>query len=77
MTSRIESLLEQVRALSREEQVQLLAEQHDIVSPPDPEWEAAWAAECERRLGELDRGEVEAEDFDVVMAKARARLKRV
>ena len=73
MTSRIESLLEQVRALSPEEQAQLLAELHDIVSPPDPEWKKAWADECDRRAAALERGETSAEDMDVVMTRLRAK----
>ena len=73
MTSRVDSLLEQVKALSEEEQAQLLAELHDLLSPPDPEWEKAWAEECERRVAALDRGETTAEDADVVMARLRAK----
>ncbi len=73
MTSRIELLLEQVKALSPEEQAQLLAELHDLVSPPDPEWEKAWADECERRAAALERGETTAEDAAVVMTRLRAK----
>ncbi len=69
--TKVEELIEQARALPAEAQVALYDALHDLISPPDPEWEAAWAAECERRLGELDRGEVEAEDFDVVMERLR------
>lgn len=71
MTTRVGLLLEQAKTLSAEEQVQLLAELNDLVSPPDPEWEKAWVAECERRLAEYERGETEAEDFDVVMTRLR------
>ena len=69
--TKVEELIEQARALPAEAQVALYDALHELISPPDPEWEAAWAAECERRLGELDRGEVEAEDFDVVMERLR------
>ena len=73
MTNRVDSLLEQVKALSADEQAQLLAEIHDLVSPPDPEWEKAWADDCERRLASLQRGETTAEDADVVMTRLRAK----
>ena len=74
MTNRLDSLLEQAKALTLDEQAQLLAELHDLVSPPDPEWEKAWADECERRAGALDRGETSAENADVVMGRLRARF---
>ena len=69
--TKVEELIEQARALPAEAQVALYDALHDLISPPDPEWEAAWAAECERRLGEMELGEVEAEDFDVVMERLR------
>lgn len=73
--TKVEELIEQARTLPAEAQVALYDALHDLISPPDPEWEAAWAAECERRLGELDRGEVEADDFDVVMERLRLKYR--
>ena len=73
MTNRVDSLLEQVKTLSVDEQVQLLAELHDLVSPPDPQWEKAWADECERRAAALQRGETTADDAAVVMTRLRAK----
>lgn len=73
MTNRIASLLEQAKALTPEERAELLAELHDLVTPPDPDWEKAWADECERRLRAYERGETVAEDADVVMARLRAK----
>ncbi len=67
----LESLIEQARTLPPEEQLKLAEMVYEMASPRDPEWEAAWVEECERRLAEYDRGEVEAEDFDVVMARLR------
>ena len=42
MTSRMESLLEQVKSLTADEQAQLLAQLYDLVSPPDPEAVEQW-----------------------------------
>ncbi len=39
--------------------------------PPDASWEAAWAAEAEDRIAAYERGEIEAEDFDVTMERLR------
>ncbi len=35
----------------------------------DPEWEAAWVKECERRLEAYRRGEIEAVDAEVMHAR--------
>lgn len=37
--------------------------------------DAAWGAEAERRINQLDRGEVELLPGDIVMAEMRARCK--
>ncbi len=73
--SKVEELIEQARALPAEAQVALYDALHDLISPPDPEWEKAWADECDRRVGQLKRGEVEAEDFDVVMERLRLKYR--
>lgn len=73
--TKVEELIEQARALPPEAQVALYDALHSLISPPDPEWEAAWGAECERRLAEFERGEVQAEDFDVVMEQLRQKYK--
>ncbi len=77
MNHPIDNLLEEARKLSPAERTALIDALHDLNAPPDPEWEAAWIKECEERLAALDRGEMEAYDFDEVMAEVRARLKRV
>ena len=68
--------LEQVKKLSARAR-RLMDALHDLNTPPDPEWEAAWIKECEDRLAALDRGEMQTYDGDKVMAKARARLKQL
>src|SRR4051812_44501771 len=57
--TKVEELLEQVRALPQEAQVALYDALHNLITPPDPEWEAAWSEECERRRLQIERGEVE------------------
>ena len=71
MNAHVETLVEQAKTLTPLEQAELLDALYDLVSPSDPEWEKAWSVECGRRLAEYDRGEVAAEDFDVVMARLR------
>ncbi len=71
MNARVEALIEQARELSREERVAVLDALQELVTPPDAAWEAAWAKECEDRLAAFERGEIEAEEFDVVMERMR------
>lgn len=58
--------------LPHEERAELL---DDVLAslPRDPEIEAAWAIEIERRLGELERGEVATVPAEQVFAEARRR----
>jgi putative addiction module component (TIGR02574 family) len=77
MNTAVGSLLEQAKKLSAEERTALIDALHDISAPPDPAWEAAWIKECEERMAALDSGEMQAFDFDEVLAQARARLKQV
>ena len=77
MGEAINRLLDQARKLTPEERTALIDALHDLNSPPDTAWEAAWIKECEDRLTALDRGEMKTYDFDEVMAEARARLKRI
>ena len=42
--------------------------------PADPDVEEAWRAEIERRMGQIDRGEVELIPGDEVFARLRRRL---
>lgn len=74
MNACVETLVEKAKALTHQEQAELLDALHDLVSPHDPEWEAAWAKECDERCAALDRGEMRTHDFDEVMAELRTRL---
>ena len=42
--------------------------------PADPDVEEAWRLEIERRLGQIDRGEVQPMPGDEVFARLRRRL---
>jgi hypothetical protein len=78
--SALESLLEQALRLPDAERgklaMQLLRtlepEDEDEVSKED--WEAAWSAEIDRRVREVDDGSAELLDGDEVLAEARAWL---
>jgi len=71
MNARVEGMMEQAQALTAEERVSLIDALTELVSPPDSGWQAAWARECEDRLAAYEQGKIEAEDFDVVMARLR------
>ena len=71
MNARVEAFIEQARAMTSEERVAALDALQELVAPPDQAWQDAWAKESEDRLDAYLRGEVEAEDFDVVMERLR------
>lgn len=71
MNAHVEALVEEAKHLSAEERVALLDALSEMVSPPDAHWQAAWAKECDDRLAAFEQGRIEAEDFDVVMARLR------
>lgn len=73
--TKVEELLEQARALPPESQLELYDALNELISPRDPEWEAAWEEECERRIAEVRSGEVEAEDFDEAMERLRQKYR--
>ncbi|MBN9133350.1 MAG: addiction module protein [Nitrosospira multiformis] len=73
MSSHVRQLLEQAKSLSEDERI-LLADLLYAESPlSKEEWEAAWLEECERRLGEYERDEVEAVDSDEVFARLKSK----
>jgi Putative addiction module component len=71
MAMGVDELVEQARQLAPEERVVLLDALNELVSPPDAEWEKAWASEAADRLAAYERGEIETVDFDVVMERMR------
>ncbi len=75
-TISIDGVTEMALMLTPHEQSLLLARLHENLESmgQDPEREAAWAAEIRRRVREVENGEVELIDHDVVMREARERL---
>jgi len=71
MNTRVQALVEQARRLPPEEQATLLSVLYELVTPPDPAWEAAWVSESLDRLAAYRRGELEAVDSDEAMAGLR------
>jgi len=71
MNARVEALIEQARGMTSEERVAALDALQELVAPPDQAWGEAWARESEDRLDAYLRGEIEGEDFDVVMERMR------
>ena len=79
MSSELEALKQQAARLSmaeREELARFLIESLDPVAEEvdEAEIEQAWLAEVERRVGEVDRGEVELIPGDEVFARLRREL---
>lgn len=75
MNARIESIVEQAKALDPDEREALIAALQRTLDPVDPKMESAWVAECIDRLGAIERGEMKLVDANDVMERARARLR--
>jgi putative addiction module component (TIGR02574 family) len=71
MKMSVPDMVAQAKQLPAEEQAALLAALHDLVAPPKPDWEAAWAQECQDRLAAYRRGDMDALDSDEAMAALR------
>lgn len=71
MNTQVKDLLEQAKSLSEDERILLADLLYAESSLSTEEWEAAWAEECERRLAEHERGEVEAMNSDEVFARLK------
>jgi len=63
--------------LTPDQQALLLARLHDNLQSlgQDPEHEAAWATEIERRVREVENGDAELIDHEVVMEQLRQRFR--
>ena len=78
----IEEVLRDALALSNEDREKLLVALHQSLEPDDGdtlnqlEWDAAWAAEIDRRLKDLAEGRARTYTHQEVMAELRARLRR-
>ena len=72
MPDQLADLVKRARALPPDERERLVDELLESLNEPAAaELNAAWEAEIGRRLGEYDRGEVQAIDAEEVFAKAR------
>jgi putative addiction module component (TIGR02574 family) len=69
MTNRIASLTKEAEQLPAPERIRLIEHLLASLDKPEPEIEAAWAEEAERRLDMYLSGETTARDSDEVLAK--------
>jgi len=75
MSNSLSELKEKASKLSEDERAELaysLIESLD--GPADPNVEEAWRVEIERRIGQVERGEVQLIPGDEVFARLRRRL---
>ena len=73
MNQLVDKLAEQAKQLNPEERVALIETLLAQLPNPDPEWEAAWVAECERRMAAVERGEEQLIPADKVMERLRSK----
>ena len=66
MSELLKQLIEQARALSAEEKSLLAERLLQEIEVPDTEWDAAWAAESERRLKSIEDGSATTVPWDEV-----------
>ena len=75
MSDILAELKEKASQLSDAERAELaLALIESLDGPADPDVEEAWRVEIERRIGQMERGEVQLIPGDEVFAKLRRRL---
>jgi len=75
MSNTLAELKHKASQLSEAERAELaLSLIESLDGPADPDVEEAWRVEIERRIGQVDRGEVQLIAGDEVFAKLRRRL---
>lgn len=75
MPSSLAELKEKASHLSDAERAELaLSLIESLDGPADPDVEEAWRVEIERRIGQIERGEVQLIPGDEVFARLRRRL---
>lgn len=67
----VKTFIEQARGMTQEERVSALDPRQELVAPQDNAWQKDWGLEASDRLAAYERGEIEAEDFDLVIARLR------
>jgi len=76
MSTRFEDIKEKAAQLSELERAELaLALIESLDGPPDADVEEAWRIEVERRLAQIERGEVQLIPGDEVLERLRHRLR--
>ncbi|MBI5936260.1 MAG: addiction module protein [Betaproteobacteria bacterium] len=71
MLTQTKVLLEQVKKLPEDEQIELADMIYAEASITKEEWDAVWAEECARRIAEFESGKVQAIDADTVFAELK------
>jgi len=75
MSNTLTDLKEKASQLSETERAELaLSLIESLDGPADPDVEEAWRIEIERRVGQIERGEVKLIPGDEVFARLRRRL---
>jgi len=75
MSDTLTELKQKAAELSDAERADLaLSLIESLDGPADPDVEEAWRIEIERRIGQIDRGEIELIPGDEVFARLRRRL---
>lgn len=75
MSDTLTELKQKAAELSDAERADLaLSLIESLDGPADPDVEEAWRIEIERRIGQIDRGEVELIPGDEVFARLRRRM---
>jgi hypothetical protein len=71
MNIRVEEFIDQARSMTQEERITVLDALQELIVPPNAAWQEKWAKESSDRVVAYERGEIEAEDFDIVMERLR------
>ncbi|MBI2299816.1 MAG: addiction module protein [Armatimonadetes bacterium] len=71
---KVEDLIAEAMELPVEERILIADSMLRSLNRPDPEVEAAWLDEAERRLAEIDAGRTTLIPGDEVMAELRKRI---
>jgi putative addiction module component (TIGR02574 family) len=75
MTRAVRGLLSNALALPEDERIDLAAEiLASVDGPKDPNWDAAWIAELDRRAQSLEQGQSSGADWGIVRARILERL---
>jgi putative addiction module component (TIGR02574 family) len=79
MNTLLDEIQTRARQLSAEERadlaLQLIQSLDADKATTAPEWEAAWLAECERRLKRFEAGEDQGVPLEVALKRARSQLR--